>query len=184
MSEKDKRISSEFDFENIFNIPSNDDVEFSGFFDSLSKSENIETDDFLKSSDREAVYKHNKYYNKFLREYVNNYKRKNKSQIRMKWVFFVSIMLIMLGIIATSLTCLISIAQTNRFNPYNLTATLSSLASSITAFIILPKIIANHLFPEKEDDKTDSIFGAMISYDKSLREFYSKTTDLEDRENK
>ena len=140
----------------------------------LSEEKNVEADDFLKSSDKEAVNKHNDYYSSFLKEYVCNYKQKNKNQKIMKWAFFILIMILMIAIVTIPLICLFVLVNKNNFNTYNLTAILSALAGAITSFIILPKIIAKHLFPSKEDDKTDTIFKSMIDYDNSLRHFYSK----------
>lgn len=44
---------------------------------------------------------------------------------------------------------------------------------------MLPKVIAENLFPSKEDDKTTDIFSAMINYDLELRKFYEAAEQLE-----
>ena len=148
------------------------DIEWAGSLASrINPKANKSYDDNLKRSDMDAINVHNRHYSTFLYQYIYNFKKKNKTLLRMKIGFFIIVMFLLFVLIVSSCVCII-IVSTKKADVYDITILITSLASAITSFIILPKIMAKHLFPYKEEDTSNMIFSKMIEYDLQLRTFH------------
>lgn len=138
-----------------------------------NKKEQIESDEALKQDDLNSIQYRNKTYNKFLESFSNDFSIRAKNQIKMKKIFFALIMgalCFLIFIVGISLRNI----SLKEINVYEMATIISSLAGVITAFIVIPKIIAKNLFPTYENDKSTEIFSNMIKYDHELRKFYRK----------
>ena len=138
-----------------------------------NKKEQIESDEALKQDDLNSIQYRNKTYNKFLESFSNDFSVRAKNQIKMKKIFFYLIMgalYFLIFIVGISLRNI----SLKEINVYEMATIISSLAGVITAFIVIPKIIAKNLFPTYENDKSTEIFSNMIKYDHELRKFYRK----------
>lgn len=141
-------------------------------FASTTETEKIDDSSFKKQA-LSSVQQRNDHYCSFLGKYVTEYGNKAKATRRMKrWFFFI----IMFLLVAVSIVCIIAVYRISGHQK----TTCSDIANMITAmtgiissFLILPRIIAENLFPPKEDDKTSAIFDSMIKYDLELEKIYT-----------
>ena len=56
---------------------------------------------------------------------------------------------------------------------------ITAMVSSISSFLVLPKVIADNLFPSKEEDKTSELFSKMFEHDINLRGIYHISENIE-----
>lgn len=116
-------------------------------------------------SQNEQIIEREKLFNDFLREYTSVFVQKSKQKKILKNIFFGCIMTVLVGVPIVSF---IFIAMAN--STIELIATiLSSLAEFITAFIILPKIIAKYLFDKEEDKNLTNLIIKMQDYNLSSK---------------
>lgn len=147
------------------------------FLNSVLKYASVEkpiTDSDLRESDLEAINSHNKTYTEYLDNYVLEFKRKSRSQRTMKNWFFVIVMLLLSVIIIASFVSLIIISSKKVIGLEEIATLITAIGGAIASFLVLPKIIAENLFPSKEEDKTDIIFAKMFDHDMSLRELHNR----------
>lgn len=147
------------------------------YLNSVFKHTSIEkpiTDSDLRESDLEAINSHNKTYTEYLDKYVLEFKNKSRSQRIMKNWFFVIVMLLLSVIIITSFVSLVIISSKKIIGFEEIATLLTAIGGAIASFLVLPKIIAENLFPSKEEDKTDIIFAKMFDHDMSLRELHNR----------
>lgn len=132
----------------------------------------LHDDSFFKDNDLTAVSQRNSTYNDFLTDYVANQKLRNKHQRVMKWLFF-SVTLVFLCVVVVAM-CLavVFLARKPQITPADVAAILTAVGGVVASFIVLPKVIAENLFPSREDDKTADIFNSMIAYDMRLKDYY------------
>ena len=146
-------------------------------FVAKKKSEGIQpiTKDFdYGKKALKTVQDRNDSYCTFLAEYINNYGRKVKATRKMKWIFFVIILILLSGMVAACIVAFINASQKQETDYSNIATIITSIAGIITSFIVLPKVIAENLFPSKEEDRTAEIFDSMIKYDIKLEKVYTK----------
>ena len=60
---------------------------------------------------------------------------------------------------------------------------ITAMAGAISSFLVLPRVMAENLFPSKEEDKTADVFSKMFEHDINLRGLYHVTENI-DREKK
>ena len=84
----------------------------------------------------------------------------------MKIVFFALISLSLIAIIGSSCKIITHIIESDLPKTVNDTATvITAVAGMISAIIILPTIVAKHLFPENEEDSQITVIKAMQKFD-------------------
>ena len=76
------------------------------------------------------------------------------------------------GIVVVSLIALITIARKETTSLSDVAVVLSSMAGIISAIIILPKIIAEHLFPTNEDEHMIEMVKNMQVNDSKIRSHF------------
>lgn len=168
----------------------NNDEEFTSTLDFLrssiisskTKKKKISDKD-LKNTDLEAIQKHTEIYTDYLNTYVNEYKKKISSQVVMKWCFFVIIILLLITMIICGVVVICIISKKEFISTADVVTVITAIFGAISSFLILPKVIAENLFPSKEEDKTDQIFEKMFEHDINLRGiYYSSDNDIENSE--
>lgn len=127
------------------------------------------SDNDLKNTDLEAIQRHTKIYTEYLETYVNDYKKKISAQITMKWIFFIIVLLLLTSMIIGSIIVICNISKKPLINPSDVATVITAIVGAVSAFLILPKVIAENLFPSKEEDKTAQIFEKMFEHDINLR---------------
>lgn len=121
----------------------------------------------------ETVQDRNNSYCYFLTEYIENYECKAKAAQKMKWIFFWVILALLFGMVTACIVAFINASQKQGADYSNIATIVTSIAGIITSFIVLPKVIAENLFPSQEEDKTAEIFDSMIKYDIELEKHYA-----------
>lgn len=102
----------------------------------------------------------------------------------MKIVFFILISLSFATIIASSCIVIIHIVESDLPKTINDTATaITAVAGMISAIIILPTIIAKHLFPENEEDSQITVIKAIQKFDTDKNNSSNVTDDNNDDNN-
>ena len=137
----------------------------------LSFKKQIENDEDLKRADFKAIDTRNDRYNEYLESYINVFSKRQNAQRKMKWIFLFFTLILLVVIVVSSCICIL-ISANKKGDIYNISLLVSSFVGAITSFIILPKIIANNLFPKSEEDHSDQVFKSMFQYDLELRDFH------------
>ena len=144
------------------------------------------TDNDLKNADLEAVQKHTKAYSDYLEAFVSDFKLKTRNQRKMKIVFFVVTLILLLVIIGGGVGSIFIISKKQDTALPDVATVITAVVGAVSSFLILPKVIADNLFPSKEDDRTAEIFGKMFEHDINIRNIYnvpkSNTPSEEEKE--
>ena len=148
---------------------------------SPNASRNIDED--TRKKDIDSIKKRDDLYISHIRNYVVNYNKRAKGQTKMKWVFFVVIMALLFGLVSGTIVAILIISCKKDISLNDFTVVGTSMAGVISAFIILPKVIAKNLFPTTEDDRSAEIFQSVIANDMELRKFHRKTNENKLKEN-
>ena len=83
------------------------------------------------------------------------------------------IMVLLAGMVGvTCWTIIYVLFWSGNENVSSIIALITSIGGTITSFIVLPKVIADNLFPSKDDDKTTETFREMIKYDLDVRKLH------------
>lgn len=153
------------------------------YLDDLLSKENAEkkqiTDVYLRDADLVAIQARAKTYTEYLKNYVTDYKNKTHAQRIMKIWFFVLTMFLLLAIVGASSTCLVAISLKDNIKLSDIATVITAMAGAVSSFLILPKVIAENLFPSREEDKTAEVFGKMFEHDIELRGLYHITGNIE-----
>lgn len=137
------------------------------------------TDADLKDADLAAIQERAKTYTGYLKNYVSDYKDKTQAQKVMKGWFFAITMFLLLCIVVASSIALVIIARKETIRINDIATIVTAMASAVSSFLVLPKVIAENLFPSKEEDKTAEVFSKMFEHDISLRGLYHITENIE-----
>ena len=135
--------------------------------DNLIASANSENDD--------TEYKvRNVLYSNILYEFIEEHKSKSKSKRCYKFVFFVVTMVIFLALVAAPIIIMFIVVTKEGEPNSDLIGGVASIIGSaigiVTAVIVLPKIIAEHLFPTNEETYLIELIKNMQSNDLMNRE--------------
>ena len=140
-----------------------------------SEKEEI-NNDHLKESDLRSIERRSRTYSNYLTEYINHFKEKSRQQRGMKIAFFVIILALLIAVVGGSIAALLVVAMKNNAGIADIATLVSATGGLIAAFIILPKVIAINLFPQKEEDTTTDLFEKMFDHDMQLRGIYHAPT--------
>lgn len=69
---------------------------------------------------------------------------------------------------------IIIVAQKDDPGLYDLGTIIGSVAGIISSLVVLPKIIAEHLFPTDEDRNMNEILKSMQENDSAIRNYFKK----------
>lgn len=111
----------------------------------------------------------NHLYSELLEKYISSYENKAKCNKIYKLVFFIISLVVFLGIIAASFISFFIVV--NKLNPSltDFSVVFGAASSVISSIIILPKIIAEHLFPTNEDENMIDMVKNMQVNDSKIR---------------
>lgn len=124
--------------------------------------DNIDTTEKTNISE---MKKRDKLYSQLLKQYASNQDSMHKARRVFKYVFFSIICISFLSIIAAGITILIIVAKRDNTNLEDLGIALTGLGSILGVINVLPKIIAEHLFPKDGDNAESSLVTTMQKFD-------------------
>lgn len=110
-------------------------------------------------------------YSDLLENYIKTYDGKAKCNKIYKFLFFTVSMLIFIGVVGAAIASLIIIALKKESSIADVAVLISGAAEIISVVIVLPKIIAEHLFPTNEDDNMIGMVKNMQVNDSKIRAF-------------
>lgn len=134
----------------------------------------VHDDNYFREQALDSVRKRNANYCSFMDEYVANYGEKAKSAKCMKKIFFGAIMVLLFGMVTACMMAFWNISKKPNMSYSDVAAIITAVGGIIGSFIVLPKVVAENLFPSKEEDRTAEIFDSMIKYDLELEKFHIK----------
>ena len=109
--------------------------------------------------------KRNGYYTQLLKQFTENHKRTHTARIIFKWIFFCIVCLSFIAVVVAGVYAIITISQKEIIGSFDVGVAVTGLGSILSAIIVLPKIIAKHLFPEDGDVKEFSFVKDMLGFD-------------------
>lgn len=110
-----------------------------------------------------------KAYSKLLENYIDIYNRKAKANSIYKLFFFIVTILMMIALVGFPIAFMLIMAIRGDYRWEAVGVIVGGVASMITAVIVLPKIIAEHLFPTKEDENMIEMVKNMQLNDSKIR---------------
>lgn len=116
----------------------------------------------------------NELYTKLLDHCIRSYKSKDKWKCWYKLFFYIIMMLCFVFIIVFSLISINHIALKVSTNLSDLGVIVGGVAGILSSILLIPKIIAEHLFPDNEDANLIGMVKNMQLNDSAIRnQFYS-----------
>ena len=140
-------------------------------------------DNVLKDTDIESLQRNSNAYSCYLETFVNEYKKKSCHQRVMKIWFFVLTLFLLFALIGGGISSIIIVSLKRCITLADVATVITAVTGAVSSFLILPKIIAENLFPSKEEDRTAEIFGKMFEHDISIRSIYNDTNKEKVTEN-
>ena len=119
--------------------------------------------------DTQEYTKRDMQYTKLLDIYINSYTQQSKAKAVYKGIFFTVTMLCLIGLIGGSLYAVIHLVCKGNATLADVGAVLGCIAGAISALIILPQIIAEHLFPRDDAQNILTMVKNMQDNDSSIR---------------
>ena len=111
----------------------------------------------------------NRLYTYLLETYIENYKRKEKTKGIYKCVFFIVTMFLFMCLIICGLLGIILLSIYGDGSLANVGIAIANIAGIISTLIVLPKIIAEHLFPTNEESNMLEMVKNMQNNDSEIR---------------
>ena len=128
----------------------------------------------LADSDEENIHQRNNYITGVVREFESVYRKTNAQRESYRGTFFwVTMVLLVVLILACVSVAFISVASLSENTIGSAAAIVASLATIIATVITLPQIIAKHLFPENERDKSIEMINAILQSDLEMRKYWN-----------
>lgn len=142
---------------------------------SPSLADDDDIDENFRKSDISSISERDALYIKYIRDYTFSYNKRLKGQSKMKWIFFVVILFLLLSLVVGTVIAVCVVINKSKTTIEDISIIVASMAGVITSFIVLPKVIAKNLFPTTEDDHSAEIFKSVIENDMKLRKFHNIT---------
>lgn len=111
----------------------------------------------------------NKLYTQLMAAYIENYKKKERTKGIYKCIFFVVTLLLFLAIIVCGLIGIVTLSIFGDGDLANVGIAIANIAGIISALIVLPRIIAEHLFPTNEESNMLEMVKNMQDNDSKIR---------------
>lgn len=153
--------------------------EYKNLFDQLKGNidsvKAIETSDkallsTIEKSEKDPEYeKRNELYTFLLSHYIDSYKKKSKHKSGYKIAFFIIIMLAFLCVIGGTVAAILIISGKETSTNSDLAAIIGGCATVFSALLVLPKVIAEHLFPPNDDANMIDMVKNMQLNDSGIR---------------
>ena len=135
----------------------------------------------LKDNDSEEIQKRNVSFTNFVNSFVEDSSDRAKQQKKLRYAFFVIIMLLFSGLSVMSCCIIFVIAKKEHTTANDIVATAAAFGTVLSLIVVLPKIIAVHLFPSVERDKSVELFSKVLEEDFRIRTFYMSSNDKIDK---
>jgi len=134
----------------------------------------------LERSDEENIHYRNEAITEVVKEFKEEYVKSNATKREFSDFFFWSTMRLFIGLVGFCLViaiCGVFMLPDNEIG--SAVAIVTSLGTVIVAVIALPKIIAEHLFPAGDRDKSINMIQAILESDLEMRKYweYDKQRD-------
>ncbi|MBQ2810004.1 MAG: hypothetical protein IJF11_03835 [Clostridia bacterium] len=137
-------------------------------------NENDEQIDFEEMNVGEAEYsKRDKLYTVLLKKFFENYGKKSSHNKCYKFFFFITIMLTFVAIVGFSVYFMAMVALKETSTYSDIPTIIGAVSGIISAIIVLPKIIAEYLFPVNEDENMLQLVKNMQINDSDIRKVVS-----------
>lgn len=134
------------------------------------KSQDIELIESADKSIPDPEYKaRNELYTHLLDDYISSNKSKTQWKKWYKFAFFTISMFVFMGVIAVSLISILLVAKKDQATLSDLGVVVSGIAGILSVLIIIPKVIAEHLFPTDEDSHMIGMVKNMQLNDSGIR---------------
>ncbi len=111
----------------------------------------------------------NKLYTHLLVMYIENYQKKEKSKGIYKGIFFAVTICLFVGIVGVGLAGTFRLSVAGDGSLANVGIAITNIAGIISTLAILPKIIAEHLFPADEERNMLDMVKNMQDNDSNIR---------------
>lgn len=120
----------------------------------------------------------NRLYTHLLEMYIVNYQRKEKAKRVYKIIFFTVTVFLFVGIVGFGVIGTFRLSVAGDGNFANVGIAITNIAGIVATLIVLPKIIAEHLFPANEESNMLEMVKDMQDNDAKIRNFlYEKRED-------
>ena len=126
----------------------------------------------LQESDNEGIIIRGKLFTTFIENFVGESKRRATQQRIFRIVFFCAVLLTFFTLNVLSVMVIYEVSLKIESSYTDAAAVAAALGTVISTLIILPKIIAVHLFPSTEQDKSIELFTKVLEEDRKMREMY------------
>lgn len=111
----------------------------------------------------------NELYTQLLGIYIDNYRKKEKTKGIYKLIFYIVTMLLFSGIVICGLLGIMRLSLYGDGSWANVGIAIANVAGIVSTLMILPKIIAEHLFPINEESNMLEMVKNMQDNDANIR---------------
>ena len=146
------------------------------FDESISKKPVEVSDDTLLSSikyqdeEKDPEYdRRNRFYTELLSTYIKSYISISGYKKWYKLAFFIIVMLVFVFIVVFCVIGIVHISLKENTTVADFGVLFSSIAGILSALLVLPKVIAEHLFPKDEDANMIDMVKNMQQNDSGIR---------------
>lgn len=143
----------------------------------IQQSADSNLEEAISSHNREENQEYNKrnlLYSTLLEKYISIYERKEKAKAGYKCVFFWITIVLFVAIVGSCLYSIIMLQTSTNSDLTNIGVALTNVAGIISTIIILPRIIADHLFPTNEESNMLEMVKNMQDNDANIRDLLHK----------
>ena len=113
--------------------------------------------------------KRDEQYTNLLKNYTNTYSKKSAVNAIYKDIFFYVTIVLLCALVVFPITLLFIIASKESSSLSDVSVVLGSITGIVSSIIVLPKIIAEHLFPVNEDSNMIDLVKTMQQNDTKIR---------------
>lgn len=136
------------------------------------EAEDVQLTSTVATQKSEVEYiKRDNLYTDLLGNYIDIYKTKEKHKKVFKIVFFVVVMLIFVGVIAGCVVSMCYISINGIYDMESVGIVIADIAGIISSVVIIPQIIAKHLFPTNEENFMLDMVKSMQNNDAGIRNY-------------
>lgn len=111
----------------------------------------------------------NELYTQLLNTYIKNYIDKEKVKSTYKLIFFIVTIALFVGIIVCGLISIIAMSVCGDGSLANVGIAIANIAGIVSTLMVLPRIIAEHLFPANEESNMLEMVKNMQDNDANIR---------------
>jgi len=145
--------------------------------DNKASAEKIEYGlNYLAKSDLEEIKARNHSFTDFVSDFVTTSKTRANQQLRFRNIFFYITMLIFVALVVICVCTVKTIVSKPTTGVGDVAAIIGSFSAVMSALIVLPKTIAEHLFPSVEQDKSIALFSKALEEDRQGRVLHSSSS--------